>query len=500
MNEFYLKILSGNHLGAEIPLEPGQHSLGKGELCDLVLTDNSLHETELVIEISEDGLLTVVSQADDPLLYVNGMPSGPAAQINAFDILTASNLFFALGPAEDSWPDLPLPELKRPEPKPEEPPTLEDNETDENDDFPDTLDELDDLENDNTELSSAEEDDLSALMDDDDEPEEDSDDEDLEDEFENPFANISRKWLIGIPAGIIFLAIMIIILLSGSSSEEDLPAASYLEQAKEIRATLRQKNVKLKELPDQSILISGYTLTMNDKQSLQRALRERNIPFSSQMVIMSELRANADALLKNRGYQSLSLELDNSPGSLVMTGYVASTEELSQVAAMLKQEVHGLVSIVDQVENQAGRLNTLKSMLREKGLSPRIHLKQKPNQITLEGHLLDDEQVYNLNDVVTRFRKRYGKRPELRVATKTAGAPAKVVNNKLAPSLDIRSVSMGRVPFVTMADGAKYLIGAKLANGYIIEDINLEYLLLSKGTDRIKYRLGGNRGGPNSRQ
>ncbi|MGB1272140.1 MAG: SctD/MshK family protein [Endozoicomonas sp.] len=59
----------------------------------------------------------------------------------------------------------------------------------------------------------------------------------------------------------------------------------------------------------------------------------------------------------------------------------------------------------------------------------------------------------------------------------------------------MRGISMGKVPYVVLVNGSKYLIGAELSNGYIIEDINLEYLLLRNGTDRIKYRLGGNRGG-----
>ena len=209
---------------------------------------------------------------------------------------------------------------------------------------------------------------------------------------------------------------------------------------------------------------------------------------------MNELRANADALLKSRGYKSLNLELDNTPGSLVLTGYVPTTDELTLISNTLKQELHGLVSIVDQVENQASRVNILRSMLREKGLSPRIHLIQKPNQISIEGHLLDEEQIYNLNDVVTRFRKRHGNRPVLRVATRSSSVPGNAKPQTLPPSLQIRGVSMGRVPYVIMEDGQKYLVGAKLVNGYIIEDINLEYLLLSNGTDRIKYRLGGNGG------
>ena len=184
---------------------------------------------------------------------------------------------------------------------------------------------------------------------------------------------------------------------------------------------------------------------------------------------------------------------------MVLTGYVPTADELTQIMSTLKQEIHGLVSIVDQVENQAGRVNTLKSMLREKSLSPRIHLIQKSNQITLEGHLLDDEQAYNLNDVVNRFRKRYGNRPALKTTTRSAVVPQGGNSRGGSPSLQIRGVSMGRVPYVIMEDGQKYLVGAKLVNGYIIEDINLEYLLLTNGTDRIKYRLGGNGGQKNQK-
>ena len=505
MNEFYLKVLSGNHLGAEIPLESGRHSLGLGDQCDLVFTDASLNEIEVVIDLSEDGLITV-SSSNDELLYLNGMPQGNQVNPNPFDIITANNLYFALGPAEADWPELPLPQLQRPAaedlPDPGSDNDFEDDEDDlgELPDFPDDI--LDDG------ASNEDEEDLDLDLGD--EPPFDEivelgddldDDEDEDEEFDNPLADISKKWLLAIP--LILVAIFLIIILASSPSEpapEELRAQlSYFEHGDEIKNLLKLKNIKLKELPDKSILVSGYTNTLNDKQTLLNELRERGVPFTSQVVVMSELRANADTLLKTKGYQSLSLELDTSPGSLVMTGYVGSSEGLSKIIGMLKQEIHGLVAIVDQVENQAGRLNTLKSMLREKGLSPRIHLIQKPNQVTLEGHLLDDEQVYNLNDVVTRFRKRYGNNPVLRLGIKSGGASSKTPEPKSA-ALSIRAVSMGRVPYVIMEDGAKYLIGAKLENGYIIEDINLDYLLLTKGTSRIKYRLGGNRGGQENQQ
>ena len=486
MREFYLKILSGNHIGAEIPLEAGQYSLGTDENCDLVLTDTSLHGVELIIQIKEDDQLNIFPKQESETVYHNGHPTSQPFTIVPFDVITSSSLFFTLGPVDADWPEIILPELQRPEPK-TEPDKVESQESDnlDGDDLPDV-----DLED------ADQEDDLELDDDEDEDLAEEEGDEEAETSSARP--PLDKKLLIGIPAALATLIFaLIIILLTSMPSEDEEPETSFADQTIMIRNELNAKHVRVKTLPDQSILLTGYTATLNDKQALQRALRDKEIPFSSQLVVMNELRANADALLQNRGYKNIRLELDNTPGSLVMTGYVASTEELTKITNMLKQEIHGLISIVDQVENQSSRLNTLKSMLREKNLSARIHLVQKPNQITLEGHLLDDEQVYNLNDVVSRFRKRYGTNPELKVATRSSSGVQQQQPDKpvLLPSLSIRSISMGRVPYVTMEDGAKYLIGAKLANGYIIEDINLEYLLLTKGTERIKYRLGGNRGG-----
>ncbi|UYM15553.1 type III secretion system inner membrane ring subunit SctD [Endozoicomonas euniceicola] len=493
MGEYYLKILSGNHIGAEIPLEPGQHSLGKDESCDLVLSDASLRDNELIIQITPEGQLNIFPRHEEGPLYHNGQPVEKPFTMAAFDVITASNLFFTLGPADADWPAITLPELQRPEPETEPEETDNDSiaETEDSDDgLPDV--DLDEEDNDDDD----DEDDLELGY----EADFLTNDEDNDDESNKPPPPpaIIKKILIGLPLSLILIIILLAIFLLSEETPEALPPEKqpidHALQAKTIRDELNQKHVRVKTLPDKSVLLTGYTNTLKDKQNLQRNLSEQNIPFTSQLVIMNELRASADALLQNRGYSDIRLELDNTPGSLVMTGYVASAEELTNLIDMLKQEIHGLVSIVDQVENQSSRLNTLKSMLREKNLSSRIHLVQKTNLITLEGHLLDDEQVYNLNDVVSRFRKRYRDNPVLKVATRSAN-DNKEKKPGLLPSLRIRGISMGRVPYVIMEDGGKYLIGAKLANGYIIEDINLDYLLLVKGTDRVKYRLGGNRGG-----
>ena len=494
MVEFYLKILSGNHIGAEIPLEPGRYSLGRDENCDLVLTDTSINEIELIIEISEEGQLQLQTSTADEPLYLNGNPVGSSVQCNHFDIITSSSLFFALGPSDLEWPELKLPELEKPEPEPEPETDPEETENSESE-FPDT----DSDEDNDTSMAEG----LEALseIDEDDEDiegeEEDDEDED-EDEQDSLLARVDKKWLIAVPSALII--VFALILIFSSSSEPPPPVVSKFDQARQIQRNLNLKNISLKELPDKTLQISGYVLTSKKKRELERSLREKAIPFNIQVVAMNELRSNVDALLKSRGYKNLLLELDTTPGSLVLTGYIATSEELDRLVTSLKQEIHGLVSVVDQVENQTSRVNTLKSMVREKGLSTRVHLIERADEVSLQGHLLDEGQVYNLQELVKRFRDRYGNEPTIIVATRSPSGQTTVqkqtaADNNLLPSLNIRGISMGRVPYVVMEDGSKYLIGAKLANGYIIEDINIEYLLLTNGTDRIKYRLGGNRGG-----
>lgn len=472
MTEFYLKILSGNHIGAEIPLEPGRYSLGKDDSCDLVLTDENLNNIELIIEIYDDGQIKIQSSTADTLLFLNGEPAGSSIQYNHFDIVTSSNLFMALGLSDADWPFLELPNVAPP-------PKHDIAVNEDNEQFP---------EPDEAELSAS----------DFDEERSDNDEfDEFDDEFEEPsfLASLNKKWLAAIPVALVFIIAILSLIISNTDTriEKVTRIPGILELSTKAKNQLGLKDITLKQLPDKTLLISGYTQTLQDKLELQKLLRKQGIPFNSQIVIMNEMRDNAEMLLRNRGYDKFELELDNTPGSLVLTGYVSTSDELEKIISMLKQEIYGLVSVVDQIENQVGRVNTLKSMLREKGLIPRVHVVVRDQTVILKGHLLDEGQVYDLQTVITKFQKKYANKPSIELATKYSGGT--LTDSQSPLSLNIRGISMGKVPYVILIDGSKYLIGAKLSNGYIIEDINLEYLLLTNGTDRVKYRLGGNRDG-----
>ena len=479
MTEFYLKILSGNHIGAEIPLEPGRYSLGKDESCDLILTDDSLSSVQLIIDIAENGQVSLQSGDNSTSLLIDNDAVGPSIQYRIFDVVQSGSLLIALGPSDVSWPPLSIPNAATNS----APPAASETPTPSDPSEPEAVE---------IELSAGdfaepfiEENSLDG-------------DEDRDDDFDDQ-SEFNKKWLLAIPAVLVAGVFLLIVATLNTSSEPETQLKSTTESpialAQKIKGRLGLKDLTFKLLPDQTVFVGGYTQTMQGKSDIQRALREQGISFKSQIAVMNEMRINAEQLLTSLGYKALELELDTTPGSLVLSGYVATSEELDKIVNALKQEVHGLISVVDQVENQVGRVNTLKSMMREKGLIPRIQVVVRGATIILKGHLLDEGQVYDLNTIIEKFQQRYANKPAIQLATKYPGSLS--TDNQLPLALNIRGISMGKVPYVVLFDGTKYLTGAKLSNGFIIEDINLDYLLLTNGTDRIKYRLGGNRGGQN---
>ncbi|PJE80413.1 Yop proteins translocation protein D [invertebrate metagenome] len=492
MDEYYLKILSGNHQGAEIPLTSGNYSLGKGEHCDLVLTDESLKDVHLTLSITDDSSFQISLSKQKPsdtdpdenddadnsptlnsVLYLNGDKTDENTSFNAFDILTTAGIHFSVGPAKDQWPELTLP-------------TITQTKTDSQKTASNSIhtEDKSDMSDNNSQLETN--DDI------DDEYEEEGDDEEG--------TGVNLKLLLIIPLSIILLIIALAAFLFSSESvdpEQIKKPIKYLETAKRITAESALGNITLEELPDHTILIKGYTDTRKSRDDFHKILRARAIPFKSRIIVMKDMRANAEALLQDRGYKNLTVEVDSSPGHLVVTGYTISPEQIEKIIASMKHEIHGVKSIINQVRDHSDRVRALKNLLQEANLASRVQLIERPGKILLQQIQADDNQRKQLAQVISSFRKRYGNTPELIAAYKLASSGSKTsissknTTKNLIPAISIRGVSMGSIPYVIMADGAKYLVGATLDNGYVIEDINLEYLLLVKGTQKFKYRLGG---------
>ncbi len=488
-----LKILSGPHIGAEITLDPGTWTLGRHDECDLVLTDSALAERQFELSVSPEGV-QVTCLAQGGHVYIAGQPQPQTFSLAPHTVAMSGSLYFAIGQIGQPWPELnlggspmattPPPAVTSDQSEPgESSRPAQESEFDAN--IPMVDDKVDD-----GELKTFDYPEYSEEITNRSSPS----------KFSQRLKNVNLlRWcqkhplIVGGSAIGLFMSFLVggfIWLWMMTDPENAAPSISSAHKVERIIRQMDIPNIELQKLPDGSIMISGYIADNTIKNLLQQALNTAKVPYSLKAIVMNEMRATAVSVLERYGFKQMSVELDTTPGSLILNGYAITPKEVSRISKLLKQEVHGLIAIIDQVQYQAIRMKTLRSMLKERNIFHQIRLFETPGKVALQGRLTDAAQGYHLKEVVQNFREKYKNQPKLEVNV-TLPATDLVT---MQPQLDIKSISLGQIPYVILDNGEKYLRGAKLKNGYILEGINLEYLTLKLGRERIKYFIGGGEG------
>ncbi len=91
---FLLKIVQGPNAGAEIALVVGSTvSFGRGEECDIILTDSALEDKAFDLEVTNERVMML-------------FPSGKQARMEPFHVRTVGTTSLVMGPAEGAWRDI----------------------------------------------------------------------------------------------------------------------------------------------------------------------------------------------------------------------------------------------------------------------------------------------------------------------------------------------------------------------------------------------------------
>ena len=181
-----------------------------------------------------------------------------------------------------------------------------------------------------------------------------------------------------------------------------------------------------------------------------------------------------EEILQHAGINNV--ELEHKGERLIVKGFVADDTEKKRIADVLIDEQ----PLDYAVTNLAQLKHAAELSLAAHGLKD-INVAQgdDPGTLTLSGVSPDREKWKKVllslkNDLplVSEWDDQVGIAPKPEI-----------------PPLDVSSVSMGQVPFAVTRDGERRFIGNSLGNGYQIEDINLQYLLVSRGAEMVKVQL-----------
>lgn len=283
------------------------------------------------------------------------------------------------------------------------------------------------------------------------------------------------------------LVIAVILLLgTGWWHGADENESARTEQAlKRFLAAPNYRQVVLNNSDPELWQLSGYVDENSARLALQQYLDSNGFSYRLELRTMEDLRQGAGFILQKLGYEQLKIRNGKEPGWLKLSGEIQGQDgKWSSIESLLKQEVPGLLGVENQVQIAGAYRKRLDALLQEQGLAGLLRTREAGDRLELSGQL-DEHQLVLFRQVHQQFRREFGAYPALELINQTRTPRQDELE------FDVRSVSFGRVPYVTLADNQRYPVGGATTSGVRVLAIRRDAVVVSKGKQQYIVKLKG---------
>ncbi len=453
--QYILKLFSGPHVGAEVLLRPGSYVIGQGEQCDIVLHDESLANEHLRLELTDTGIQI------HPLAptLLKGLPvTQSAVVLEEFQIITLGTTHLSIAPQGSRWEPILLPDLRITSPHSQANDLSAESTTQKaavtNTASATTVSAASSAPNSSapanpsveTAVAWEETDMLTAAP-----------------ASETPpwppnESNSHQSLWLSIGLVLIVLALGIIWVSGGQSPTPPAPTpADAIEKqrvvAQQTIDSLGMPNVNA-VIVDNQVQIQGYVDTAEQKRQLFQALQPQPAERRSAPQTFNVWAADDIVAATRTTLNALNLPLETryqQGGVVTISGDVPTAQQWQAAQEVLQRDVPGLKRIDAQIN-----------------VKPELIAQTQPT---------------------TAASSR----------STSASAPSPPAPSAVSPAvptvprLAIRSVNVSTVPYIVTHDGLKYLEGARLPNGFIIQTIQADHLILMRDNQLLTYYFFGER-------
>ena len=216
------------------------------------------------------------------------------------------------------------------------------------------------------------------------------------------------------------------------------------QQAANLMQTLGKQDFKLVNEPDGSVSLSGYTSTVAERNDLMSRIQSAGLKANLHIWSQDEMAESASTIARAMGQPSLRFKSGDTHGVLVAQGFVSKTADWERVKASILNDVGGIRSIGESdFQTLDGYLAAFVQFIEKKGLSSRIHATTDGKSVIVSGELTQPE-IEKLKGLRQAFIDIQGDGPAIVL---------KVTDVRDRIKLAIRSVSVGKVPFLVAKDG-----------------------------------------------
>lgn len=467
---FVLKVFTGPHKGAEVELFPNQEiTLGRDESCDIVLIDVGLSPKHLVISMNDSEVF--IEPVENSSLQIDGIVCEKRTKLSNFQQILACKTVISVGPSGADWPEIST------EVKPASEATAENAPATEGDSTPAEKSEAED----SSEVVNQQNDNNGAVV----VPVE-----------QNNKKSIVLKIFVAVIISLLVLIVAVLFFLSPQESmqKQDVtiskPWLSSKDELLKKLTTFCANNdlFTIEERPN-GFSIVAYVKTNAERNTLIKELRDvKKARFSRITVYSQENFINsAVEILKINGV-SLNVFATPNLDTITLSGYLYNINSLDTIRKKLFTDIAGLVNLKISVLSPEDVYDMASNILNKYSLGALLQIKTITEGIIITGiiDVRNSEEWRKANKELTKIFKEICK-----ISTQISITTPKNIN-KTYFNTPITSVTVSEdsdIACIYLKNGDKYFESSQLPNGYTIERINTNGVVLIKGTETVTLKF-----------
>jgi type III secretion system YscD/HrpQ family protein len=446
-SEHLLKILSGNHQGAEVVFEDEKVVIGSGGDSDIVLSDSMIESHHMEITFSEFG--AVVRPMDGQVFVDGKLIKEESQEVKAFQFITIGSTHIVFGPSGEPWPNISAMDA----------PMLE------------RSDEI---------ASAMDQSTISPV-------------ENLDDSIKTKPSDLKkikskRTWIIGISSAFIFaFALSLLIFLSVFSEDkvpEEQPDFGKMISNK-IREMGLDDTISL-ETDGSTFTVSGYADTNAELAILRTDLPKITPKIKIKLYSEEHMIADMHDLMANIP-SNPKIECIK-PGIFLISGYIYDKDEWDKIRRRIMVDIPGIIDIQDEVILPQKAINLARPILTRYKLTGKVVVLPQNDSIVIGGLVASDEEE-NWKLAKIQLERTFG--PDVPLTNLVKVSDPEVIRRQYFGSeVDSVSISENGLNWIGFKNGTKYMVGSTLANGYIIKEITPDTITLTKNDQTVILKIG----------
>lgn len=294
-----------------------------------------------------------------------------------------------------------------------------------------------------------------------------------------PKASRSKKTWISIAAAavLVLFGVGYLSFLLSNGEKEPLPTIACDTQFKALFAKDDYSQLRLISTSEgQKYLIQGYVNDMDSYAQVKQKAAQLSCAQLGQVYVNNQIISSMQNLVPEELLSSIKVTADTLYGHVVVEGYARDAAAWYKVKNRMLRDVNGLLAIEDKVATAQTHLAYLNQLLVQYQLNGYVQLKVIGDTIVTD--MVFNPSIYEKwKQVEAVYRDNYPVGPALKM------------DNVNITQLGITGISQGKTAHIVLENGEKYVVGSVLPNGSVLTRVDDDGLVMSTAKGEIKYPI-----------